>query len=1089
MSRILQCRPTAFAVLLLGLAALSACGGSDTVNNTITEVIPACSQSYPNGKCDSGQTCFNGACVASSSLCSPTNLTGTCGSGTTCLSGGCVLTSDLCSATNTSGLCAAGKACVAGACVVDASLCSPTNSAGSCPSGSTCFQGGCINSASLCSNTNTTGICAPGEVCSAGTCVDPTSACSPSNTSGTCPSGQTCLGGGCVLTTNLCSDQNTDGICDDGQVCFNGACASAQSLCSATNLSGICSPGQTCFSGGCIATDQLCSNSVPNGLCAVGNTCSGGTCVATGSLCSTSNLNGSCPFGQTCQGGLCAGAAIDPCTVQVNTVQPEIAIAQVQTSSTPATILTINGLKFKDLSKDGALQPYEDWRLSDICRAKDLVSRMTLNQKIGLMYESSTIGSGSATGDLSASVITLVVTNNVRQALDRISTQFTAAQTAKYMNNIQELAESQPLGIPFIVTADPSHGFSMNINAAGVMAMGGASSTGGTGNSSLNGLISQWPQPLGIGAINDPAIAKMAGDAIRRDYRGLGLRWELGPQADIATEPRWARVNNTFGENPVAVANMVVPFIQGMQGVGDGGLKGGGIASTLKHFPGAGADQQGMDSHSVSGRYNVFPGNNFLQHVYPFRAAVAAGAAAVMPCYSIFKNQWQYDPLQVGSVYSKEIITDLLKTELGFTGMISSDWGVISSKNYGLENASNAEKGAAFIKAGAHQQGQDNSTTSILLAYQAGLINDAELDGAVAKILEMSFKLGLFENPYTDYTTIAGNKTSWITDVNSVASRTNGFNAQKMAMVILRNRDHASGNAFLPIDPTRKSGTSTIDDTNGDGTITVYYDGIVDNIVGHSGTTTIDSLTDIFGDYDYTAAAGTSTEAIAATTDITTADIAVIRIVARKGAYMGLDAGVPLSFDAPFPGTSNDSELPLAKVSRNKVLDALRARDGYMKWDPIAATSTPIAATNPTLKIVLVMHMDRPAIVKPFINGLLKLDDDVVNHGTTSTPDYYPLVSNDANIYVPAAGSQITKGVDAFIVEFGAFDRAVLDVVFNKNKPTYLAPGQTAFHYGTARLPMEIPSTDAEVAAQYEDVPADTLTPSFKLGAGTTYTQ
>jgi beta-glucosidase len=1035
-SGIAKCRPPVLAVLLLSV--LAACGGTNTTNTV--QVVPACSQSYPNGSCDAGSTCFNGACVVASTLCSPTNLTGTCSAGTTCLSGGCVVSTDLCSPTNTSGICPAGQGCFAGTCATSASECSAANPSGTCPSGSTCFSGGCVQSSVLCSATN------------------------------------------------------TDGVCADNSVCFGGACVLASSLCSATNTSGSCPSGSTCFGGGCVESSVLCGSAAPTGICPVGEACFQNGCVAVSSLCSTSNTAGSCPTGQTCQAGQCASPQVDPCTVAVYTAQPEIAVAH-NASSTPAGILTVDGLQFKDLSKDGKLDPYEDWRLSELCRAKDLVSKMTLPQKIGLMTEVSNIGSGTADGSIPANVASFVVTGFGRQALDRISSAFTPAQTARYMNNIQELSESQPLGIPFVVTADPSSGFSMNISpTTGVMAMGGASSTGGTGNSSLVGLISQWPQPLGIGAINDPAIAAQAGDNIRREYRGLGLRWELGPQADIATEPRWARVNNTFGENPIAVANMVVPFLQGMQGVNDGGLKGGGIASTIKHFPGAGADQGGMDSHTYPGRYNVYPGNNFNAHVYAFRAAVAAGAAAVMPCYSIFKNQWTVDPLQLGSVYSHESVTDLLKTQLGFNGLVSSDWGVISSKNYGLENASNAEKGAMFIKSGAHQIGQDSAATSILLAYQAGLLADADIDNAAAKILEMSFKLGLFENPYTDYTTVAGHTTAWTSYVNSATARTNAFNAQKMAMVVLRNRDHTTGNAYLPIDGSRKVGSTAqaVDDTNNDGTINVYFDGINDSIVGVSnGTSTIDSLTDIFGDYDYTSAGNASSTPVAATSDITKADLAIIRIVARKGAYSGLDAGVPLSFDAPFPGTQNDSEAAPARASRNKILDALRARDGYNKWDATNSVFVPVAATNPTLKIIMVMHMDRPGIVKPFINGLLSLDDAqvAVGTGTDGKPDFHPLVSNEANINQVAAGANVTKGVDAFLVEFGAFDRAVLDVVFNQHKPSYLAPGQTAFHYGTARLPMEIPSTDAEVAAQLEDVPADTANPSYKLGAGTTFTQ
>jgi hypothetical protein len=125
-----------------------------------------------------------------------------------------------------------------------------------------------------------------------------------------------------------------------------------------------------------------------------------------------------------------------------------------------------------------------------------------------------------------------------------------------------------------------------------------------------------------------------------------------------------------------------------------------------------------------------------------------------------------------------------------------------------------------------------------------------------------------------------------------------------------------------------------------------------------------------------------------------------------------------------------------------------------------------VPAANPTLKIVLIMHMDRPGIVKPFLNGFTTLDE------TPGVPGSYPGVSDPDNIRADGLG-----GVDAFLVDFGAFDRAVLDFLFNKNAPA-------GFTYGAARLPVEIPSSDEEVDAQFEDLPNDTLHPTYNLGAG-----
>ena len=230
-------------------------------------------------------------------------------------------------------------------------------------------------------------------------------------------------------------------------------------------------------------------------------------------------------------------------------------------------------------------------------------------------------------------------------------------------------------------------------------------------------------------------------------------------------------------------------------------------------------------------------------------------------------------------------------------------------------------------------------------------------------------------------------------------------------------------------------------------------------------------LSNFLDDYDFRSPGdGASQRPVVHVPDLADADIAVLRITARKGNYFGLDAGVPLSFDAPFPGTQNDTNLAAAIRDRNRVIDAFRVRDGYTN-----AAGEVVPATNPNLKIVLVMNMDRPGIVKPFINGLRTLDE------TPGQPGSYPVVSDEANVnqsVVTTSTAEAKAGVDAFLVDFGAYDRALLDFLFNRDVP----PGVAG--HGRARLPMEIPSTDAEVEAQFEDVPADTRNPTFRLGAG-----
>jgi beta-glucosidase len=783
----------------------------------------------------------------------------------------------------------------------------------------------------------------------------------------------------------------------------------------------------------------------------------------------------------------------DPCDPNASTAQPQLGFAPTRplgkdgvaystvgtgTATSIATevaytqkkAITVGGLQFRDLNGNGALDRYEDWRYSDICRAQDLVARMTVPQKVGLMSEGSTIGSGSSDGILTQDAVNSLARDLRRQALIRFNQDLTPAQYATYLNNVQALAEGMPLGIPFVITADPVHFVGQGTNA-----------TTGVQSLSITKNVSSWPYPMGMGAINDTNLTFAYGDTVRKEFKALGFRWQLGPMADLATEPRWARVQNVFGENASHVSKHTKACIEGFQGGRGGPGLRGAIAATVKHFPGAGTDQDGMDSHSASGKHNVFPGGMFEYHSIPFKAAFEASPAALMPCYSIF-DVMAYDPEHVGASHSKTLITDYLKKRLGFDGMITGDWGAAGSSAWGLELYTAAEKAASFVKAGSHQLGSD-SHVNIQAAYDQGLLAEADINGAATKILEMSFKLGIFEDPYSPPETAT-------TVVRSEENLQAGFNAQKKAIVLLKNADMktvsgvstcGANGACLPLSATRytdKAGGTTgapdvgefAGDSNANGAIEVYYDGITDSLAG------TDPYSTWLMDYDYQAvtegAAGTAGYRlpIVESKSAATADIAILRITARKGTYFGLDAGVPLSFDGPFPGQSTDSNLAAAIKDRNKVIDLFRLRDGYTTAD-----GTVVPPANPTLKIVLVVHLDRPAILKPWVNGLTTLDE-VDGAGS------YPMVSKEANVNqtivtADKATAKAHVGVDTVLVEFGAYDRAVLDFVFNKSPIT-------GWTYGAARLPIELPSSDAAVDAQYEDVPSDSANPTFTLGSG-----
>jgi beta-glucosidase len=221
---------------------------------------------------------------------------------------------------------------------------------------------------------------------------------------------------------------------------------------------------------------------------------------------------------------------------------------------------------------------------------------------------------------------------------------------------IQERAMETRLGIPITLSSDPRHSFTENIG------------TGFAANS-----FSQWPESLGLAALRDPELVQKFGEIVREEYMAIGIRTALHPQIDLTTEPRWARIANTMGEDANLTSQLVVAYLKGFQGDEFGTHS---VSAITKHFPGGGLMENGEDSHFTYGKNQTYPGNNSEYHLIPFKAAIAAGARQMMPYYSQPIGT-EYE--EVGFSFNKGIITDLLRTELGFQGIVCSDWGLISS--------------------------------------------------------------------------------------------------------------------------------------------------------------------------------------------------------------------------------------------------------------------------------------------------------------------------------------------------------------------------------------------------------------------------
>lgn len=399
---------------------------------------------------------------------------------------------------------------------------------------------------------------------------------------------------------------------------------------------------------------------------------------------------------------------------------------------------TNNQPTFRDLNKNGRLDPYEDPSRPIDERVDDLLAQMTLEEKAGLMFH--TILGVATDGSLAPAGFGGSPEEMVNSKLmNHFNVHGLPAPrvAAEWHNRLQALAESTRLGIPATISSDPRHGFSNNPVV-----------------SLTSGGFSQWPEPIGLGAIGDAALTEQFGEIARQEYTAVGIRVALHPMADLATEPRWARINGTFGEDAALSAQQTAAYIRGFQSTVLGPTS---VACMTKHFPGGGPQKDGEDPHFAYGREQVYPGDNFDYHLGPFEAAFAAGTSQIMPYYGMPVGL-KYE--EVGFGFNKEIITGLLRERYGFDGVVCTDWGLINdaeimgkpfpARAWGVENLTPLERMHKALDAGVDQFGGEDCPELIVELVRGGVIPESRIDVSVRRILREKFRLGLFDNPYVD---------------------------------------------------------------------------------------------------------------------------------------------------------------------------------------------------------------------------------------------------------------------------------------------------------------------------------------------------
>lgn len=450
-------------------------------------------------------------------------------------------------------------------------------------------------------------------------------------------------------------------------------------------------------------------------------------------------------------------------------------------------IIRVDGLPFKDFNKNGRLDPFEDWRKSPKERAADLLQRMTPEEKAGVMMHG-TAPSRGAVGTGSRYDLTqaakLIRDAKVNTFITRLSGN--ANDLAAENNKLQEIAEGERLGVPVTISTDPRNQFHFTLGA-----------------SAQAGDFSKWPGPLGLAAIHDPAVTRKFADIARQEYIAVGIREALSPQADLATEPRWSRIDGTFGEDAELAKQMVEAYVEGFQ-YGKSGLNRQSVSAVVKHWVGYGAQKNGFDSHNAYGRYALFPGGSLDYHILPFTGAFAAKVAAVMPTYSILEGaKVDGKPLeQVGAGFNTQLLT-LLRRSYQFDGVILSDWAITNDCSeicmsgfpsgekpnfsaigmpWGVERLSKEDRFAKAVSAGVDQIGGTEDSALILSALHSHKIPQQRVDDAVLRILIEKFQQGLFEDPYVD----SANAVNVVANENFQAE---ALHAQRRSFVLLENKE------------------------------------------------------------------------------------------------------------------------------------------------------------------------------------------------------------------------------------------------------------------------------------------------------------
>ena len=717
-------------------------------------------------------------------------------------------------------------------------------------------------------------------------------------------------------------------------------------------------------------------------------------------------------------------------------------------------IIKVTGRTFKDLNANGRLDPYEDWRRPVAERVQDLVGQMTLREKAGLMLiDTLNAACNPATGErgtVPASAANFIGTQQMHRFVFRNvvvgeeqatcnadgSTNLTPAEAAGFTNSVQEMSEATRLGIPVLFKSNARNHIDPDVRV-GINEAPGAFTAfpkeAGLAAAALGHESARTGQPPTTG---DMSVIEDFAGVMGEEWRSIGLRGMYGYMADLSTEPRWYRTHETFTEDADLNSEIMRTLVETLQGpVNKDGISltpESSVALTMKHFPGGGPQELGLDPHYSFGKTQVYPGDGFGYQLKPFEAAIKAGVSAIMPYYGVPKNVTYkgttYD--EIGMAFSDQIVNGLLRDELGFRGYVNSDTGVINDRAWGLEEATVPQRVAAAINSGTDTLSGFRDVQTIVGLLESGLVTDDRVTLAAERLVEPLFRMGLFEDPYVDEA--AATATVGSTEHHDVA-----LELQRQSAALLQNKTTADGDTVLPL----KDGSS------------VYVLGVNAQTAAGYGYHVVDGNAGTAGGSRPSAAGS---------------DYAVISVTARN------------------TGTgSYDSRVAAQTAPTNPiVLEGVRGLDGQSRFG-VSDACVSYGATSCTdnglrfggslpwesgILDFTGMSQSKSWQVTPSLNTIQQVIDEIGDPSKVVLHVYFrqPFVLDEASGL---------RNAGAIVAGFGISDTALLDVLSGRFNPQ-------------GRMPFALAGTREAIEQQYSDLPGYEETDDgalFPFGHGLSY--